>query len=513
MTGATIVMLFQGLLFAKSYGTSSSEPCYNLAQTTDGGFVLVGEEWSGMYTGIIAKTDAAGNLLWAKHIVEAATYNRTYGVVPTGDNGALLAGVVGFGGTPQTLLLFRMDSAGNVLWTRGIEGLGTSLTSVRVMKTRDGGYLLGGTADAFGNWTQAVLVKVDSAGAVQWARDYGGPSEDHIGDYGGNMIQTQDGGYAFACYNMGLGIGTQANVLVVKTDSMGNPLWATAIGSDSSDFAGAILELPGGGYAILSWAYGFELTQGGASLVLSRLDSGGNLLWNKAYGGFRDELLKPGCAIFTQDNGILVAGYTSSAGAGSYDFWIMRLDTAGTLSWSRTFGTEGSEWPRGVIQCSDGNIAVAGGVKGNAGVYDFGLLKMASDGSYSGCVSGWTPSVSDVSSWVGVPVSPAGGFRSLTTVSPTLTLEPWPFTTTDLCAPLYIGESEGSGLPGSGITVFSVSGGALFNSTMALAIRIYSSSGRLVHFGELKKGENRINLGRGVYFWKAGEFRGKVVVR
>ncbi|MGC8894017.1 MAG: T9SS type A sorting domain-containing protein, partial [candidate division WOR-3 bacterium] len=63
------------------------------------------------------------------------------------------------------------------------------------------------------------------------------------------------------------------------------------------------------------------------------------------------------------------------------------------------------------------------------------------------------------------------------------------------------------------ITCSPVSGGLVFNSKAELGIRIYSADGRLAYSGNLEKGQNRISLGPGVYLWRAGQYRGKAVVR
>ncbi|MGC8894783.1 MAG: PQQ-binding-like beta-propeller repeat protein [candidate division WOR-3 bacterium] len=65
----------------------------------------------------------------------------------------------------------------------------------------------------------------------------------------------------------------------------------------------------------------------------------------------------------------------------------------------------------------------------------------------------------------------------------------------------------------SDITCSPVSGGLVFNSKAELGIRIYSADGRLAYSGNLENGQNRISLGQGVYLWRAGQYRGKAVVR
>ncbi|MEO0146614.1 MAG: hypothetical protein ABIM19_07260 [candidate division WOR-3 bacterium] len=76
---------------------------------------------------------------------------------------------------------------------------------------------------------------------------------------------------------------------------------------------------------------------------------------------------------------------------------------------------------------------------------------------------------------------------------PTGMMEPSPIVPSLICSP--------------------VPGGALFLTSEATDIRIYSADGRLVHSGHLERGENRINLEQGVYLWRAEEYKGKVAIR
>jgi len=67
-------------------------------------------------------------------------------------------------------------------------------------------------------------------------------------------------------------------------------------------------------------------------------------------------------------------------------------------------------------------------------------------------------------------------------------------------------------LPGNRLTCSPLSGGLVFSAPADL-IKIYSVDGRIAYSGQLRQGENRISLGRGVYLWQAGTYRGKAAVR
>jgi len=80
--------------------------------------------------------------------------------------------------------------------------------------------------------------------------------------------------------------------------------------------------------------------------------------WNKTFGGSDFDVAKS--VQQTSDRGYIVAGYTVSYGAGSADVWILKLDSYGNLKWNKTFGGSDLDWANSVQQTSDGGYIVAG---------------------------------------------------------------------------------------------------------------------------------------------------------
>jgi len=224
----------------------------------------------------------------------------------------------------------------------------------------------------------------------------------------------------------------------------------------------------------------------------------GGTSWDEAYS-----------IVQTSDGGYAVAGETYSFGAGSDDFLVLKLTSSGGLQWAKTFGGPQSEYAWSIVQTSDGGYAVAGRTESfGAGSGDFLVLKLGPDGSYPGCVSDCSPTVSIVTPTSSSPTPTTsslslGANCSPTVGTPTLTI-------TDACPPAV---EESHVLPGNRLTCSAFSGGLLFNAPADLVINIYSVDGRVAYSGQLQKGKNRISLGRGVYLWQAGTYRGKAAVR
>lgn len=80
--------------------------------------------------------------------------------------------------------------------------------------------------------------------------------------------------------------------------------------------------------------------------------------WNKTFGGAGDD--RAYSVEQTKDGGFIVAGYTTSYGAGMEDAWLIKTDGTGNEIWNRTFGGARSEKASYVWQTSEGGYILAG---------------------------------------------------------------------------------------------------------------------------------------------------------
>ncbi len=155
--------------FARTYGGTNHDGAFSVQQTSDGGYIVAGWTRSfgaGFFDIFLIKTDAFGNVQWAK----------TYG--EAGDDG------ISF-----------------------------------VQQTSDGGYIMVGWTDSFGvGYYDVFLMKTDAYGNLQWAKTYGGANF----DYAYSVQQTSDGGYIVASYSPSFSSLSNFDVFLIKTDANGN---------------------------------------------------------------------------------------------------------------------------------------------------------------------------------------------------------------------------------------------------------------------------------------------------
>lgn len=184
-----------------------------------------------------------------------------------------------------------------------------------------------------------------------WTRTYGGTNIDVAYD----VQPTADGGFVVTGYTRSYGSGGH-NLWLFKTDAGGNRQWNSAFGGSADDEGQAVWPTSDGGYV----AAGFTSSSGGGGkdVWVVKADSTGNEDWTRTFGGASDE--EAYAVQETADGGLIIAGATSSFGAGSRDVWLIKTDESGAPSWTRTLGGYGSDGAWSVSQTSDHGYIVAG---------------------------------------------------------------------------------------------------------------------------------------------------------
>ncbi|WXG46216.1 MAG: hypothetical protein WED05_06055 [Candidatus Atabeyarchaeum deiterrae] len=152
--------------------------------------------------------------------------------------------------------------------------------------------------------------------------------------------------------------------------------WNKTYGGTGYDAARSVQQTSDGGYILAGYTSSFGA--GGYDFWLVKTDGSGNQQWNKTYGGASDDGARS--VQQTSDGGYVVAGYTTSFGAGGYDFWLVKTDGSGNQQWNKTYGGTGYDSAQSVQQTSDGGYVMAGGTfLSGASFADFCLVK--TDGS------------------------------------------------------------------------------------------------------------------------------------
>ncbi|HEY3295122.1 MAG TPA: T9SS type A sorting domain-containing protein [bacterium] len=187
-------------------------------------------------------------------------------IQPTRDGGYILAGSTrATANAHSDYLLMRLNSLGDTVWTRTFGGSATEDIANSVVQTSDGGFAFTGPSESYGPGGDVVLIKTDTLGRQQWLHTYGGSDEEH----GHVVLATHDGGFFLAGHTNSFGVG--GDVYVVKTDGDGNLLWSRSWGGAGLDVAESAVELPDGGFLVAGETTSFGA--GDANIWLLRIAS------------------------------------------------------------------------------------------------------------------------------------------------------------------------------------------------------------------------------------------------
>lgn len=335
---------------------------YSVQQTVDGGYIIVGTNYSFQPKYLsqkvwLIKTDAEGNKVWDR-IFGGSSNDVGYSVQQTMDGGYVLTGSTeSFGAGGKDLWLIKTDYNGNEIWNKTFGGPRNDWGR-SVQQTSDGGCII--TGSMYSNnatyLSQMVwLIKTDTDGNEVWERIFGGPRD----DWGYSVQQTSDGGYIIAGATESFGKNGISTLWLIKTDASGNEIWDRNFGGSSDTVGYSVQQTRDGGYIILGskLPYGGELYATG-EIWLIKTDANGSEVWDKTLGGSEDDA---GRAVQqTGDGGYIITGSKPNPNGVNQDVWLIKTDANGNEIWDRSFGASGYNQGKSVQQTRDGGYIITG---------------------------------------------------------------------------------------------------------------------------------------------------------
>lgn len=346
----------------QAFGGSSLDFAHSIAQTMDGGFIVIGATMSisgdisynhGVCDIWVLKLSPSGTLEWEK-TYGGTGYDYSLSIEPLANGNYILAGytssnngdVSGNHGSTDGWVAC-LNPAGTIIWSKTIGGSGNDYF-YRITATSDAGFILVGASNSTDNQFSINhgdhdlwIVKLLNDGTLDWQQLYGGTNFESAR----KIIETTDGGFAVAGTTNSSDGDIQSSSFglndfwVLKLDTFGQIVWEKCFGGSGDDEAYAISETTDG-----------SLLVGGSSAsndgdVLNHIDqndcwlmkvtSSGTFLWEKSFGGSGNDVLTDFCVLNT--TGGLFSGYSYSndhdvqMNHGAGDAWVFKLRD-GTLS-------------------------------------------------------------------------------------------------------------------------------------------------------------------------------------
>ena len=144
---------------------------------------------------------------------------------------------------------------------------------------------------------------------------------------------------------------------ILKLDQAGTVSWQKTYGGSGYEYAYSIQQTSDGGYIVAGDTSSFGA--GDDDMWILKLDQDGTVSWQKTYGGVSGDDHAHSIQQ-TTDGGYIVAGYTDVLWGWRSDMWILKLDQTGNVSWQKTYGGTDFDEAYSIQQTSDGGYIVAG---------------------------------------------------------------------------------------------------------------------------------------------------------
>ncbi len=324
----------------KTFGGSNVDMVYSIQQTRDGGYIAAGytsskdgdiKENHGFDDFWIVKLNEDGDIEWEKTYGGSNT-DIAYSIKQTSDDGYIVVGETYSYEGKKDIWALKLDENGSVEWQQlyGSSYNNNTLAPVddipySVQQTSDGGYIIVGESESEDGYADIFVMKLDKDGIDEWQKFYEGPYDDRA--Y--SVQQTSDGGYIVVGETVSTEYG-DTDLFVMKLDEDGNKEWQKVYGGSDDDTAHYVQEVDSG-YIIAgeTWSEdnGIE-NHGGGDFWLLKLDRDGNIIWQKTYGGSLSEVAYS--VQQTSDGGYIMVGYSTSndegiKNHGKMDFWVVKV--------------------------------------------------------------------------------------------------------------------------------------------------------------------------------------------
>ena len=281
------------------------------------------------------------------------------------------------------LLVTWSGTADASQWAKTYRLTGSESIFTSIDPTSDGGYIVaGGTWVTGAQYGNLLVLKLDSGGNITWQKTYGGTA----GDSASSIQQTTDGGYIVAGATTSFG-ASGSDIWLLKLDSGGNITWQNKYGIPGDQGAISVEQTPGGGYIVLSE---YAPVYYNTDILVLKLDSGGNIIWQKTYGYTDSDSAASIAATYKVisggyvNDGYIVAGTTwlpNEFDYWDYQIWVIKLDESGNVTWSKYYPYVGFDEAISIRQINDVEYVVAG-LRTFAGTQDDGwLLKLDLSGN------------------------------------------------------------------------------------------------------------------------------------
>ena len=350
--------------FDRHYETGFYSESFFVKQISGGKFLTLGYNHdssppftTGVLKGILVIVDSIGDTVMIKKVGTDTSFHFFQYACNVNDSEFIAVGAYAnssFNAYDYDLYLVRFNLNLDTIWTRTISHFGTqALKPHSIIKTKDGHYVIGGYQNDWSNdWFTSFLMKIDGQGNSLWYKNYTTPGDHTIW----GVAEANNGD--LICSGTNYNTVDLSNLLIVKTDSMGNNYQVLHdIATTDRNFGTMVMRTEANNFIVAGLRRGCFTCDAYSWAIL--MDSAGTIIWDRTHVPARDE---SGYSVIMPlaNNAYLGIGVVNRYQESQRGL-ILKMDANGDSLWSREFYTPGSiEIFWDVDTTSDGGFILCG---------------------------------------------------------------------------------------------------------------------------------------------------------
>ncbi len=316
------------IVWENLYGGSGAEIAYSSITNTNGN-IVIGATSNSFNSGgpldiLLFEIDHSGTVQWGRNYgtaLEDGLKNITLtssGIGVCATNGPV-------GTNNHSMLVFEVSNDGSVInWQNSLrENGGSGNIPSKLISSKTGGYLLVGGSYLSSKLYDQVVIRLSATGVLNNpAVSFGGNNNETCM----GVIESADNSIILMGYFRALsGVAMETSLSSLKAD-LTELNWVRTYGDNSNidDRTFNIIALESGGYAMA----GYKTSSNDAILLIT--DESGQLQTSSSFGFTAIDVAND--LIQNPDGGFTLVGYSSALGAGGNDGYIIKTNSAGTIT-------------------------------------------------------------------------------------------------------------------------------------------------------------------------------------
>ncbi|MFL5764125.1 MAG: T9SS type A sorting domain-containing protein [Bacteroidia bacterium] len=244
-----------------------------------------------------------------------------------------------------------------------------------VLQTPDGGFIIAASTEtSITNDLDILVVRTNSLGDTLWRKSFGGD----LPECPNSILQTSDGNYFIVGYTQSAGSGDFDHYLLKINAVTGDSIFSRVYGGYGYEESKEIIQTSDGNYVIVGASNSISFSDNNGQLI--KIDPAGNVIWSKYYGGPLYESLRSvkQCA----DNGFIITGKSIDA-AGAESVYLVRTNSIGDTLWTKLYTEATSLEGKSVVVNSDGSYTLSVDDSSTTSDSDVRIMRFDPSGNFS----------------------------------------------------------------------------------------------------------------------------------